>query len=160
MMLGTPAGVPLRLQASPGRGLVDTPSTSPFSSTPSLSHMQLYRSPFEHPIELGTVAVTSAPTPVISLADRCLDSFYHHFFSAHPFVLPKEYFLRLIKEQSLNVEPLLAAMRYVGALFVDTGPARAVFLDEAVRLAYLPTCPQDGFLVQTLQLLIVGLEGS
>ena len=51
-------------------------------------------------------------------------------------------------------------MRYIGSLFIDAGPARASYLDEALRLAYLPTTPRDGFLVQAMILLIVGLDGS
>lgn len=51
-------------------------------------------------------------------------------------------------------------MRYVGSLYIDAGPARAMYLDEAVRLCYLPSTPKDGFLIQALLLLVVTLDGS
>jgi hypothetical protein len=97
--------------------------------------------------------------PIQTPAERCLDSFFHHYHAAHPFVLPKEHLLRLAREA--NLEHLLNAVRYVGSLFIDIDHAtRAMFFDEALRLAYEPSMPKDGFLVQTLLLLILGLDGS
>jgi len=96
--------------------------------------------------------------PVPTPSDRCLDAFYHYFHAAHPFVLPREYLLRIAKES--NLEHVLAAIRWVGSLYVDIGPLGATFFDEALRLAYEPNTPKDGFLLQTLLLLCIGLDGS
>lgn len=96
--------------------------------------------------------------PTQTPAEKSLDSFYRNFHAGHPFVLPREWFFRVLADT--NVEPLLAAMRWVGSLFVDVGPARATFLDEALRLVSDPNTKQDGFLVQALILLIVGTDGG
>ncbi len=154
---------------NPAIVLPDTPSTSPYAAaTPvaAASHMQLYRTPFAATAAAAAAAIAVAPAgpptpPITSLAERCFDSFYYHFYAAHPYVLPKECFLRLLKDTPAgSLDHLLAAMRYIGSLYLDAGPARAMFLDEALRLAYLPTCPQDGFLLQALLMLVVALDGN
>ncbi|OAA62040.1 c6 zinc finger domain containing protein [Niveomyces insectorum RCEF 264] len=152
------AGNPLGTSAATSTTLSAMPASS-------MSHMHLYRNPFSNTYNNANVAVGNslafaAVPPVPTLADRCLDAFYHYFFNGHPFVLPKDVLLSLAKDSSINISHLLAAMRYVGSLYIDAGPARAMFFDEAIRLAYLPTCPKDGFLVQALVMLIVGLDGS
>jgi len=112
------------------------------------------------------MALTSAniPTtqpPVASLAERCFDAFYHYFHAGHPFVLPKDFFLPLYKDGSApGTTVVMAAMRYIGSLYLDAGPAKATYLDEAIRLCYAPSTPKDGFLIQALLLIIVGLDGS
>ncbi|GKT52075.1 uncharacterized protein ColSpa_12256 [Colletotrichum spaethianum] len=149
---------------SSGAGLPGTPGTT-FVATPNFTNMQLYRS-FgavtgfnSNQLALG-FPQTGAPAqvPVPTLAERCLDSFYHHFHASHPFALPKEWLLRIMRDT--NVEPMLAAMRWIGALFLEARPARAAFLDEALRLVQDPTTRRDGFFVQALILLIVGLDGG
>ncbi|KAK3333575.1 hypothetical protein B0T19DRAFT_399246 [Cercophora scortea] len=110
---------------------------------------------------LTTISPPSARSQVTTVADRCFDAFYRMFHRGHPFVLPKDYFLRLSKHSSNpNLGIVLAAMRYVGSMYVDAGSARETYLAEAVRECYLPTTPKDGFLVQALLLLIIGLDGS
>ncbi|CAK7232946.1 hypothetical protein SCUCBS95973_008429 [Sporothrix curviconia] len=134
-------------------------STAAGTPAAPMSQMQLYRTPLAANSHNNMTMAATMP-PVVSIADRCFDAFYHFFFSGHPFVLPRDIFLSLAKDSTSNIGHLLAAMRYIGSLYIDVGPARAMFFDEAIRLAYLPTCPQDGFLVQTLVMLIVGLDGS
>lgn len=85
---------------------------------------------------------------------------YHHYHRSHPFVLPRAHLVRHARETGDKLELLTAAMRYVGSLFLDAGPARASYLEEALRLCHAPTTPKDGFLVQALLLLIVALDGS
>ncbi|PHH66046.1 hypothetical protein CDD81_571 [Ophiocordyceps australis] len=102
--------------------------------------------------------------PVKTLAERCLDSYYHHFFAAHPFVLPREHMVRLARELpaiSLALEPLLAAMRWVGSLFIDVGASRDSLFDDAYRIVFTPAHERrpDGFLLQAMIVLIVGLDG-
>lgn len=124
----------------------------------AMNHMQLYRAPFVNPID----AVThGAPlTPVKTIPERCFDSFYHHYHASHPFLLPKDFLLRHIRGSGNTLDHLQAAIRYVGSLFIDAGPVRAIYLDEAIQMCYLPTTPKDGFLIQALLLLIVALDGS
>ncbi|TEA15437.1 hypothetical protein C8034_v002478 [Colletotrichum sidae] len=148
-----------------GAILPDTPSTTSFATTPNMTNLQLYRS-FGAAIGLNSNQLVqsqaqtglSGYVPVPTLAERCLDSFYHYFFASHPFALPKEWLLRIMRDTSL--EPLLATVRWIGSLFIEVGPARAGFLDEALRLMQDPTTTRDGFLVQALVLLVVGLDGQ
>ena len=98
------------------------------------------------------------PVPVVSLEERCFDSFYHYFHASHPFVLPKPFLLHISKEISL--QPLLAAIRWVGSMFIGAGTMLIErFLNEAYGLIYDPERPKDGFLIQSMMLLIVGLDG-
>ncbi|CAK7199062.1 hypothetical protein SEUCBS139899_001730 [Sporothrix eucalyptigena] len=146
------SGAPISTAAGTPGSLCSTPAAAP------MSQMHLYRNPFAG--NGNNMVMAATMPPVASIADRCFDAFYHYFFSGHPFALPKDIMLSVAKDSTSNVGHLMAAMRYVGSLYIDAGPARAMFFDEAIRLAYLPSCPQDGFLVQTLIMLIVGLDGS
>ncbi|EFW99612.1 c6 zinc finger domain containing protein [Grosmannia clavigera kw1407] len=152
--------------AGPGMAMVAS-TPAPLGTAPAaMSHMNLYRNPFSNGLDGanydvgGNMALSFAAPPVRSLDDRCFDAFYHFFFGGHPFVLPKGMMMTVVRENTSNMAHLIAAMRYIGSLYIDAGPARARFFDEAIRLAYLSTCPQDGFLVQTLLMLIVGLDGN
>lgn len=143
-------------------------SPIPYATPSPLTNVGLFRNPFAPAMDANTMALTTAQAvsqqvqpPVPTLAERCFDAFYHFFHASHPFVLPKEFLLRMLKEgttPSLNV--VIAAMRYIGSLYVDAGPARATYLDEAIRQCYLPSTEKDGFLIQALLLLILGLDGS
>ncbi|KKF97096.1 hypothetical protein CFO_g545 [Ceratocystis platani] len=106
----------------------------------------------------AAAAMVSTQTPLSLISDRCLDSFYHHFFAAHPFVLPKTHLLRIAKDGQIN--HLLAAIRYIGSLFINVGTAGAIFYDEAFEMCYSSATPKDGFLVQAMVLLILGLDGN
>ncbi|SPQ22826.1 0cd70503-b460-4a15-8b93-befa491fb7ab [Thermothielavioides terrestris] len=187
MLLGH-GGVSLAAPAIPGfNPAVVLPDQSPvsYTTTSPLGNVPLYRNPFAPAMDANALALTttttsSTPTstsstataaatpavppaqpPVPTLAERCFDAFYHFFHAGHPFVLPKDYFLRMLKEgAAANLNVVLAAMRYIGSLYVDAGPARATYLDEAIRLSYRPDTPKDGFLVQALLLIIIGLDGS
>lgn len=131
------------------------------SAAASMNHLQLYRnaSPFGN--SLDEVQQQWRPiAPGISIADKCFDSFYYHYHAAHPFVLPKEHLLRHMRETGQKLDHLMAAMKYVGSLFLDAGPARASYLDDALRLCHVPSTPKDAFLVQALLLLVVALDGS
>jgi hypothetical protein len=171
MMLGH-GGVPLAPPALAGfnPGIV-LPDQSPVSyTTPSpMTNVSLYRNPFAPAMDANALALTTSSTtaappvqpPVPTLAERCVDAFYHFFHAGHPFVLPKDYFVRLLKEGTApNLNIVMAAMRYIGSLYVDAGPARATYLDEALRLCYQPGTAKDGFLIQALLLVIIGLDGS
>ncbi len=110
----------------------------------------------------GGTSMPTRPAPLMpSMEDRCLDSFYRNFFASHPFVLPQEFLLDIAGASASKLDHLLAAIRYVGSLYLDyAGPARATFFEEALRLAYDPSTARDGFLVQTLLLLLTALDGS
>lgn len=107
--------------------------------------------------QAGNPAAVQIPGP--TMEERCFDSFYYHFHASHPFVLPKPFLLQISKEPSLN--PVTAAMRWVGSIFIDVAtPVRERMFNEAFSLIYAPGRSKDGFLVQAMMLLIVGLDGS
>ncbi|PSR94386.1 hypothetical protein BD289DRAFT_363432 [Coniella lustricola] len=173
-----PESCPMLLGASVAPGLTSTAFTGPatngsaatggapggggapfLSAAASMNHLQLYRHPpFANPLD---AVQHGAPIgPVASIPDKCFDSFYYHYHAAHPFILPKEHLYRHMRETGQKLEHLITAMRYVGSLFLDAGPVRASYLDEALRLCHSPITPKDGFLVQALLLLVVALDGS
>ncbi|KAH6977481.1 hypothetical protein BKA56DRAFT_487629 [Ilyonectria sp. MPI-CAGE-AT-0026] len=127
------------------------------TSAPS-SH---YNLAFDHTYAFSVDALNYAvalPTQNPTYRDRYIESFYYNFHAAHPFVLPKDYLLPLAPGQP-TIEPLVAVMRWIGAIFVDTPSTCARLLDYAYRLVYKPDMPKDGFIVQCLLLLILGLDG-
>lgn len=160
---GTPSSMPHSMAAfNPPIAL---PQTTQSGFVPvNLSNLQVFRFGSNNGLDSANLVLGQhsagipAQIPIPTIPERCLDSFYHHFHAAHPFVLPKDWLLRLAKDG--NMEHLLAAIRWVGCLYVDVGPSKAMFYDEALRLAYEPTVRKDGFLVQTLLLLLIGLDGS
>ncbi|OAA38608.1 glucoamylase [Metarhizium rileyi] len=100
-----------------------------------------------------------AQIPIATVEGRCFDSFYHHFHASHPFVLPKPFLLQISKEAPLK--PVLAAIRWVGSIFIDVGgPIQERLFDEAYSLIHSHERSKDGFLVQAMMLLIVGLDGG
>ena len=88
--------------------------------------------------------------------DCYLDSFYRNFCAAHPFILPKEPLIVLTQETPF--EPLLAAMRWIGSLYIERDTSPSLFR-EAFRLIDGNTV-KDGFLVQARLLLAIGLDGN
>lgn len=98
----------------------------------------------------------SLPNPQVS--ERCVHSFYTHFHSAHPFVLPEQFLCSIATQGSL--EPLVAAMRWLGSLYLSIPHAtRSSLLDNAYRQIYDGSPPRDVFLLQAMMVLLVGLDG-
>ncbi|KAI2621860.1 hypothetical protein GGS21DRAFT_494563 [Xylaria nigripes] len=125
--------------------------------TPSVTNgIQLYSAPYGVNPNGGLIT-SSGTAPKKSVPDQCIDAFYFYFYPGHPAVLPKAHILALSKER--NLQHLLAAMRWVGALYIETGPSRATFFEETMRLLYDPETPKDGFLVQAMIITIIGLDG-
>ncbi|KAK2589907.1 hypothetical protein QQS21_012415 [Conoideocrella luteorostrata] len=101
--------------------------------------------------------------PVECSTERCIGSFYHYFFSSHPFVPPQEQFKHLVVDSGREAEPLVAAMAWIGSMFLYVSPSfrdglyekaqRSVRDVDAVRR-------RSGFLIQAMLLLVVGLDGS
>lgn len=162
MLLGATAP-PLTSTAAaftPSAALGTDPSSPFLTAAASMNHLQLYRASSFGPSYDDSVQTHNPIARAISIADKCLDSYYYNSHATHPFVLPKDYLLRHIRESGQKLDHLLAAMRYLGSLYLDAGPVRASYLDEALRLCYATNTPKDGFLVQALLLLIVALDGN
>jgi hypothetical protein len=56
------------------------------------------------------------------------------------------------------MKPLEAAMRYVGSFYIAQAPTPALG-QEAESSVYADDCAQDGFRVQALLILVLGLDG-
>lgn len=128
---------------------------TPFGTTLVTNNVQLYRNPYLN--ANGAMIAVSNQMPQRSIPEQCIDAFYFYFYPGHPAVLPKADVMKIAKER--NIEHLLAAMKWVGSLYIEIGPARATFFEETMRLLYAPETPQDGFLVQAMIIAIVGLDG-
>lgn len=159
MLLGASATTPAAPSLSAfntALGIAESPF-SPLSATPGMSQsLQVYRQPY---LDANGVLVEVNPYKAPqTMADRCIDSYYYHFFPGHPSVLPKDRLLRMSKER--NLDHLLAAMKWAGSLYIEIGPSRATYFEEAMRLIYAEETPKDGYLVQAMLILMVGLDGS
>ena len=99
---------------------------------------------------------SKASSAGMDLRERCIEAFFYHFCPAHPFILPRTNFMALRKERSMAC--LEAAMRYVGSFYEERAPTIELGL-EAESLAYHIDTPKDGFKVQALLVLAIGLDG-
>ncbi|KAF7557378.1 hypothetical protein G7Z17_g716 [Cylindrodendrum hubeiense] len=129
------------------------------TSAPSSQYSFAFDRTFGFPVETLSFGLTPLPTPNPTFKDRYLDAFYHNFHAAHPFTLPKDYLLSLSHGEP-TIEPLLATIRWIGSIFVDAPSTSAKLLDYAYHLVYKPDIPKDGFIVQAMLLLIIGLDGN
>ncbi|KAF5707147.1 Zn(II)2Cys6 transcription factor [Fusarium globosum] len=101
----------------------------------------------------GTVNQVPQAFPV---RERYIDSFYENFYAAHPFIPPKA--LLLILAQQISLEPLLAAIRWIGSLYIDRDSSDRLLTDASHQIdGALLT---NGFLVQAMLLVIIGLDGN
>ncbi|KAF4345880.1 Zn(II)2Cys6 transcriptional activator [Fusarium beomiforme] len=92
----------------------------------------------------------------LPLSDRYLDSFYQNFYAAHPFLPSKNLLLVLAQRNSL--EPLLTAIRWVGSLYIEQDTSTSLFKEAFYLIEGNPL--KNGFLVQAMLLLIIGLDGN
>lgn len=109
--------------------------------------------------DVGQELVSFEPKPLpsgLDLRERCIEAFFYHFYPAHPFILSRTSFYALRKEKP--IEHLEACMRYVGSFYVPQAPSVALGL-EAERSVYHPDCRKDGFKVQAMLILAIGLDG-
>ncbi len=109
-----------------------------------------------HPIAGGLEFTRPTGSPITDLRERCLEAFFHYFNPAHPFLPPKTYLLEILKTRSLR--HLEAAMRYVGSCYVKTAPTDYI-AQETLHLLFNNDCPRDGFTVQAMLLMVIGLDG-
>ncbi|RDL37212.1 Zn2 DNA-binding protein [Venustampulla echinocandica] len=126
-------------------------------ATPPDQRLQTLPRPIDLPIFEVNQDLASKPLPSgLDLRERCIEAFFYHFHPAHPFVLPRAQFMALRKEKPLD--HLLAAMRYVGSFYTSGAPTTALGL-EAERSIYQADCPRDGYRVQAMLILAIGLDG-
>ncbi|KAL3421413.1 hypothetical protein PVAG01_07858 [Phlyctema vagabunda] len=94
--------------------------------------------------------------PPLDFKSRCFEAYFSQFNDSHPFLLPRNQLLKLLKQKPM--EHLEAAIRYIGSFYVKHAPTEDLFL-EAEKAIYRVDCPKDGFRVQALLLLAIGLDG-
>ncbi|KAH7232404.1 uncharacterized protein BKA55DRAFT_148095 [Fusarium redolens] len=126
------------------------PPTTASTGLPAFS----FQSPFggiEPDLGFGIEVPRALP-----LREPYLDSFYRNFYAAHPFLPPKEPLLVLA--QGTSLEPLLAAIRWIGSLYIDQDTSHRLFMDASRLIDGNPL--KNGFLVQAILLLIIGLDGN
>ena len=84
-----------------------------------------------------------------------IQSFYHYFYNAHPFVLPHGNLISLLKERRT---PLLEqAVQFIGASFLPELPTD-MYKDAMNRAINSGSYPRDGYSVQALILFSIGLH--
>ena len=64
----------------------------------------------------------------------------------------------MILRKEKQLQHVEAAMRYIGSFYIAQAPTPALGL-EAERAVYNITCPKDGFKVQAMLILAIGLDG-
>lgn len=107
------------------------------------------------------VAPDKADSTQVSAQDQCVEAFYYYFFASHPFVLPRGAFLWTARNDNLNLSIVMAAMQWIGSLYLHSGSTEQDRLYEKVNTGVTnPGTPRDGFLVQALMLLAIGLDGQ
>ncbi|KAE9379716.1 hypothetical protein N431DRAFT_500209 [Stipitochalara longipes BDJ] len=89
---------------------------------------------------------------------RCLDSFYHYFYDAHPFLPPRHYLLQVFKTTSM--QHLQAAMCYVGSRFVSGASTKSFSLEFESYLQGTKSALKDASMVQAMLLFALGLDGN
>jgi hypothetical protein len=110
---------------------------------------------------VGTVAGTSNEilprTTVTAIKERCLEAYFHYFSAAHPFLPPRPYLQELLRTRPLA--HLEAAIRYVGSNYVREASTEYI-CQEATNLLSGKDVARDGFTVQAMLLLAIGLDGN
>ncbi|KAI9056079.1 hypothetical protein LZ554_001008 [Drepanopeziza brunnea f. sp. 'monogermtubi'] len=143
-----------------GQAVRGTPNVASGLATPPDHRMMTLPRPVDLPLfDIGQEVVNLDPRAQptgLDLRERCIEAFYYHFYPAHPFCLPRASYFSLRKEKPVGY--LEAAMRYVGSFYVSQAPTVALGL-EAERSIYQTDCPKDGFRVQAMLILAVGLDG-
>lgn len=91
--------------------------------------------------------------------DKLIEAFYYYFFASHPFVLPRQAFLSTTRDG--NIPLVVAAMRWIGSLYLQLGSSEQDRLyQKASACVQDINTPRDGFLVQALLLIAIGLDGQ
>ncbi|CAJ0552313.1 Ff.00g062920.m01.CDS01 [Fusarium sp. VM40] len=131
--------------------IVIHPQTTSSTSLPVLSFQSPCGGIGEPDLGFGVKVPRALP-----LREPFLESFYRNFYAAHPFIPPRELLLVLTQETSL--EPLLAAIRWIGSLYIEKDTPLSLFKDASRLIEGNPL--EDGFSVQARLLLIIGLDGN
>ncbi len=83
--------------------------------------------------------------------DRRIQLFYYHFHASHPFALPQAALKPFVKDDA--VQPLLAAMRWMGSLHSTSESFKSDLYEEALAAVRDYQGCKNGFLVQATLLL-------
>lgn len=89
--------------------------------------------------------------------ERCIEGFFHFFHGSHPFLLPRRQALQMLRTRPIS--HLETAMCYIGSQYVST-ESTGRFEFELETLTSRLDVSNDGFLVQSLLLFAIGLDGN
>ena len=139
-------------QSQPQFGAMESSNLSPDANTPLTSPSTGF---------IGYTALGTVPGHTTGLDDlaffETFNAFYNIFYLTHPFLLPRDRMLQLLKERSLP--HLELAIQYLGSHYVS--PSSSPKHRDALS-SYLAqqTLPRDGFMVQALLLFSIGLHAT
>lgn len=142
--------------AARGSSNVPTGLATPPENRLQMPHVPLARPPLGAGQEMMVLDIGKQLPSGLDLRERCIEAFYYHFYPAHPFILPRSQLFALRKE--INLGHLEAAMRYVGSFYIEKANSTSLAL-EAERSIYNADCVKDGFKVQAMLILVIGLDG-
>ncbi|KAI9763695.1 MAG: hypothetical protein M1840_009168 [Geoglossum simile] len=110
-------------------------------------------------IQASSSSPTSQPAPPGSNSPTTLAGFIELFFSlfhpAHPFVLPRTFLLKQLKQRRLG--HLLSVIQFIGSCYAQTGQTEA-YREVANQSLFNQQVRRDGFMVQALLLFAIGLH--
>lgn len=91
--------------------------------------------------------------------ERCIGSYYFNFHPSHPLVLPQAKLRPLIKDKS--IQPLLAVMQWVGAIYIAPEVSQTRLLDAArSAVEEAQQTSANGFTVQAMAVMLIALDGA
>lgn len=93
-----------------------------------------------------------------NIEPKCIEAFFSYFHRSHPFILPRAQFLAYTATSPL---PLLsAAVRYIGSCYLSSVPTTSILTEfEDLLLQSEIRSQGNGFMVQALLLMAIGLDG-
>ncbi|KAL3425417.1 C6 transcription factor [Phlyctema vagabunda] len=83
-----------------------------------------------------------------------LELYYAFFHKAHPYLLPRNYFLSRLETDPEPLQNLLPAMRYIGSLYTSNIPS-AGLREAALKQLGVLNLPPNGFTVQALLIMAI-----
>jgi hypothetical protein len=113
-----------------------------------------------HRIASAEQSQSSSPSrlPIpMDVSTYLTDLFYTNFYPGHPFVLPREHFIKELA--AVEQCPLKPVIEYVGT-FYDATFDKAEYQNRAEKLLSTHRYPSDGPLVQALLVFAIGLSAD
>ncbi|KUJ24551.1 uncharacterized protein LY89DRAFT_679662 [Mollisia scopiformis] len=143
-------------------------SSSTAQSLPSHNSRELHRAAsstesYHAASDASDSPSSSSPRPrpshKVPSPRRLLELYYSSFHKAHPFLLPRYYFLSRLQSDPESLKHLLPIMHYLGSLFLPD-MASSELRAAALREIELVNLPPNGFTVQALLLTAIAVHSQ